>query len=479
MDDGTNLDNGAGTIVRAVNGEVNQPTGAGAFPWPRRLTEILGLLWLAGAIVALLRLVVGHVRWRRGRELRPAPPMFHALVSQVASDLGIRPPSLAVDRGLATPVVCGLLRPRLLWPAHLLDGLPEERARTLVAHELAHVRRGDLWLGILEVVGSAVWWWYPGWRLVQRGLRDAAERACDASVVACYPALRRAYAEGLLDVAGSGAPPRSVLALGLEGPGPVRRRLQAILSGEAGRGRRSGAPVALLLVALLLPAWRAAPGTADAADGQEVQQVIVTALARAAMDPVAGVRRVAANALRDIGGGHAEAVLRGMVEDADPDVRHAARSALGMEPARPNMALPQPPRAPDPRPGQAELDAVIARLLDADAGIRLEAARRFGNLRDARAVPALVAALGDADFRVRQAAADALGNVGDPAAASALVALLDDAHPRVRQSAAAAIGPTGGTTQVPALAAALEDPDEHVRSAAASALGRIGSRRAP
>lgn len=485
--------------LRASGG--GAPPGAAATPSRRTAGEMLALVWLAGGVLTALRMAWWWLRWRRARRLGPAPPEFVALVDDVAVAMGVRSPAVALDATLPAPVVTGLVRPRLLWPARLLGALPEARTRAVVAHELAHLRRGDLWSGVVELVAGVVWWWYPGWHLVRRRMKDAAERACDAAVVRRFPEARRAYAEALLDVAAHGAAgAHPVLALGVDGPGPLRRRLREIL-GPTARPPSRTARVAVLLTALvILPAWATAL--------PRPQADIVAALARAAADPAPAVRRVAANGLRDIGGAAANAVLQRLLDDPDEHVRRVARVGLGIEAPAPNKVFPEG-RRPSPPP-EDTLAAVLARLSDNDDQTRLRAAWRLGNLRDARAVDALVAALRDADFHVRQAAADALGNVGDRRATTALIAALRDAHPRVRQSAASAlgnlgaadaaahlvpllsdadanvrravayaVGHTGGAPHVSALGATLDDADEHVRMAAASALGAIGRGRTP
>jgi beta-lactamase regulating signal transducer with metallopeptidase domain len=444
-----------------------------------RAIRLLSTLWLWSAALALCVRLVVYVRWRRARRPAPAPSDLLTLAEEVAREAGVAPPRVRVDATLAAPAITGPGRPCLLWPAGLVE-LPRERMRTIIAHELAHVRRGDLWLGIVELVIDSVWWWYPGWHGVRRRLRDAAERACDAEVVRLYPHLRRSYAEGLLDVAAAVSTHRPAMALGLDGPGAVRRRLRGIMGRDRHfGGRRSAGAAVVLLAVVVLPAWRGAQtaeSSIDAAHSAEAaprQEPVVGALSRATLDPEPDVRRAAANALRDIGSPAALSLLRTLVQDPDAAVRHAARSALGLERARPNLRFPE--SAPPAITARA-LDSLVVALISEDAAARLSAARRLGNVRDRRAVPALSRALLDSEFQVRQSAADALGNIGDAAAATPLTALLTDAHPRVRQSAASAVGRTGGMSAVPALAQALADADVHVRRSAASALGRIGGR---
>jgi hypothetical protein len=378
----------------------------------------------------------------------------------------------------------------LLWPAVLVGVLSQDRIRTIVAHELAHLRRRDLWVDGLELVVGALWWWYPGWYLVRRRLRDASERACDAMVTEIFPSLRRAYADALLDVAA--APLRHpAFAASLNGRAVIRRRLHAILDPEQRRRSRDAPIGAMLFIGLVFPAWRAAPGaaipesvappraalpalmqgaSAHRPDVAPDDHLILQALARAAADPAPSVRRAAANALRDRARPQAQTVLRSLAEDEDRDVRHAARSALGLEPARPNLVLP----AGEPtETWRGDLDSLFVAATGASFSERLDAVRRLGKLRHEHSIPVLIRALSDPTFQVRQSAADALGNIGHPAAATPLAHRLRDDHPRVRQSAASALGRTGNGSHAEILAGALDDPDVHVRQNVTAALGNL------
>lgn len=441
--------------------------GSGA-PSPSTIGRLLLALWCAGALFMFGHQAARLASWHRRRRPEAAPPELVRVVDEVAAALGIRSPRVVLDEALETPVVAGLLRPRLFWPVALMESMPATVSRTVIAHELSHIRRRDLWVGVVELVGRCVWWWYPGWGFVQRRLRDAAERACDDAVIRLYPSLRRRYAEGLLEVASAAASPRPAAALGLDGPGSMRRRLRAVLAPSPPMRHRSGALALVVFALVLLPAWTAQRGNAPDA--------LLSALRHAAVDREPDVRRAVANALREVAADEAAETLRMLAGDADEDVRRAARVALGLEAARPNRIFPAPGASPSPDP--VPFASLARSLAEGDLTERLNATSRLGEQRDRRAVPLLLGALRDPDFRVRQYAADALAGIGSAEATTDLLALLDDPHARVRQSAASALGRHDEPRVIAALAAALEDEDTHVRQVAVGALGRIAAGRA-
>jgi hypothetical protein len=103
--------------------------------------------------------------------------------------------------GIASPFVCGLGQPLLLWPAALEDRLAPACQQAILVHELAHLRRRDHWVAWLRLLAGCAWWWDPLYWYVCRQLGRDAELACDAWVVGALPNARRAYAEALLAVA--------------------------------------------------------------------------------------------------------------------------------------------------------------------------------------------------------------------------------------------------------------------------------------
>jgi hypothetical protein len=126
-------------------------------------------------------------------------------------------------------------RPRLLLPAALLPRLlPDQRAALLI-HELAHYRRRDHWVRLLELIVGALYWWCPLAWWARRELSQAEEECCDAWVVWALPGAARAYATALVDTLDFLANTRPALPLAASGLGRVRhlqRRLTMIMRGR-------------------------------------------------------------------------------------------------------------------------------------------------------------------------------------------------------------------------------------------------------
>jgi bla regulator protein BlaR1 len=255
--------------------DVNEAKVAADDPIPRPVPVswtspgALAAVWLGGSAVSF---VLAWVRVRRFcRFLRLAQPVSDEASGQVevlARRLGLaRVPRLWCVPGAVSPMLWSPGgSPRLIVPEALWTSLDDDQRATLLAHELAHLRRGDHWVRGLELLVTGLFWWLPTVWLARRALREAEEQCCDAWVVWALPEDARTYAETLLQTveflsgAGSAVP---VAASGLGHLHHLKRRLIMIMQGSASRtfGWTGGLLVLSLSAALLplSPTWAQRP----------------------------------------------------------------------------------------------------------------------------------------------------------------------------------------------------------------------------
>ena len=123
------------------------PAERPAAPGPRiSLAALLFAAWLAG--MAGLGLWVGWRSLATKRMLRvtvEAPLELQALLRSCSEQLGIdRVVSLRLTPSAGSPVICGLFHPVVLVPEAMVADLEKSEVRSILLHELAHFRRGDL-----------------------------------------------------------------------------------------------------------------------------------------------------------------------------------------------------------------------------------------------------------------------------------------------------------------------------------------------
>ncbi len=243
------------------------PTTAAASFWSS--PEFWWRVWLAGTGAAALW-TLGLQR-RFERSLGPLQPL-HATGLYVAA-------TSSTVAGAAGPLLLGLLRPRIVLPSDFEQRYTAPEQALIVAHEQAHLLRGDLYAQALAAATQVLFWFNPLVHLAATRFRYDLELACDQTVLRQNPNSQRTYAGAILkaQLAGRGAP----LGCQWQSGHPLKTRIQQ-LSRPAPQRARSRAAQGLLAgctLAACYGAWAAEQvGTASPAGA-----------ASAAMD--SGVRR--------------------------------------------------------------------------------------------------------------------------------------------------------------------------------------------
>jgi uncharacterized protein (TIGR03435 family) len=139
-------------------------------------------VWLAGAIALWIRLIGAWIAAARIRStlVRPAPPEWQQTLNRLRARVGVsRPVRLLISALVQTPAVIGWLRPVVLVPIGALAGLPCSQIEALLIHELAHIRRNDYLVNILQSVAEALLFYHPAVWWVSGHIRTEREMCCD------------------------------------------------------------------------------------------------------------------------------------------------------------------------------------------------------------------------------------------------------------------------------------------------------------
>jgi beta-lactamase regulating signal transducer with metallopeptidase domain len=174
----------AAALVQAAPAAVELPASriAGWQPALQQHLPQVILLWAAGAGALSLRMLLGLL-WVR-RLSRPGryslDPAWQARLDTLAAAMGVaRRVTLGVVDELTSPVTAGWLRPVVLVPASLLSGMPPDLLEALLAHELAHVRRFDYLVNLIQSAIEILLFYHPAvWWLSHR-IRIEREQIAD------------------------------------------------------------------------------------------------------------------------------------------------------------------------------------------------------------------------------------------------------------------------------------------------------------
>ena len=164
---------------------IRQTEGAAPTALARLVKPAIAVVLVSGALCVLL---LGAVRFARFRRLlahaEPAPAAILERADAIAGALGLRrvPPLRVVAAAIPPMLWPEPAGPVLLLPRDLLDELTPDERDALLAHELAHVHRRDHWVRLLELLATALFWWYPVAWWARRARRRAAGRRWDQLV---------------------------------------------------------------------------------------------------------------------------------------------------------------------------------------------------------------------------------------------------------------------------------------------------------
>lgn len=212
----------------------------------------LGGLWLAGSLIALVRLAGGWAlsRWIRRRATAIGSTDVVDRVRGSGEPWPLPDAALFASAHVEAPVVLGHRAPAILLPSAVAGQLAPDTMAPLIAHEFAHVARADYAVNLAQSIVEAVLVLSPGVHWIARRIREAREYCCDDLVAARCGA--HAYARALTAVAGLGAAPRARPALNVAGPRLIVR-IRRLLEEDTMtpfRTARFTALVALLVLAV-------------------------------------------------------------------------------------------------------------------------------------------------------------------------------------------------------------------------------------
>jgi len=222
---------------------------ADLLPW-------LAPVWMLGVVLFQVRWIASWASASRMRRVGVCRASDEWMVKLEA--LRIR---LGVTRAVAllesclteVPVVVGYAKPAILVPLGLLAGLPVGQMEAILLHELAHIRRGDYLVNLLQVFAEGVLFYHPAAWWISRVIRAERENCCDDIVVAARVDAHE-YASALAALEESRIGQAALAATG----GSLVKRIRRLLNGDGPRVAPA-IPAGVLAVtfAVALMAWPA------------------------------------------------------------------------------------------------------------------------------------------------------------------------------------------------------------------------------
>ena len=159
--------------------------------------------WAVGILILISRLGISFWHCQRLRRTRQAlPPRIQKLADQLQKKMAIsRRVMIATSGEVAQAIATGVIRPVVLIPAAWVTQLPLPALEAILAHELAHIKRYDLWINLLQRLAETLFFFHPLVWWISRSITAEREVCCDQMAIR-VTGKPLPYVEALAHVAG-------------------------------------------------------------------------------------------------------------------------------------------------------------------------------------------------------------------------------------------------------------------------------------
>jgi len=253
-------------------------------------------MWLTGVLLLSVRLLSG---WRmvqrlRRESIRPASGPLGELLDRLARKLGVRRAVCLLESSLVeVPTMIGWLKPVILLPLTATSGLTASQLESILAHELAHIRRADYLVNLLQNLVEILLFYHPAVWWISARIRQEREHCCDdLAIQVCGDAA--GYAAVLLRMEELRAVPGGMALAVRGGRGSLLFRVRRLL-GTAPRDAMSpwwvSGAVAMLIAGstLSLLVYRASQAGEGAGSGTSPRQDDIPATSTDGREPASAV----------------------------------------------------------------------------------------------------------------------------------------------------------------------------------------------
>ena len=249
------------------------------------------LVWLT-VVIAMVLLLLQRAIFVRGlvAQAKEANGIMADMLKSCRSSMSVkRKLGLKISANAASPAVCGLFRPVILVPRNLASSLTARQLRAVLLHELAHIRRGDLFVNLAQTVLQIVYFYNPLLWFANCIIRRIREQAVDEMVLVAMGEKAPQYPQILVSVAKL-AFKRPVLSLRLigvvESKSALSSRIKHILNRPLPKKAKLGIlglVVVIIIGAILLPMAKSMP---------DPPELVIKGIVKDAQtnEPIAGAR---------------------------------------------------------------------------------------------------------------------------------------------------------------------------------------------
>ncbi|MES2329342.1 MAG: M56 family metallopeptidase [Bacteroidota bacterium] len=144
--------------------------------------SLIVMIWFVIFIARFIRLTanLAYVQRLKHYKTYAAPVAWKDRVNELVLTLGIKKQIQLLESGVVkVPVVMGVLKPVILLPLGLLAHLPSDEIEAILLHELAHIKRRDYFMNLLQSFAETIFFFNPALMWLSSMIREERENCCD------------------------------------------------------------------------------------------------------------------------------------------------------------------------------------------------------------------------------------------------------------------------------------------------------------
>ena len=211
----------------------------------------LAIFWMMGMLFLSSRMFVGltrlHTFSKKGIQVLPDP--WQSRFEELKRRSGIRRiVDVRLSEIISVPITYKFLRPIVLLPVSVFTGLSDEQIEVLLLHELAHIKRHDYLVNLLQSFIEVLFFYHPLIWWISKNVRAEREHCCDDMVMNLYhqPML---YAQTLTQIQSQHYSFKTHLAMSANGnKGVFTQRIYRLFKEQETPSRSKNSAIALLLL---------------------------------------------------------------------------------------------------------------------------------------------------------------------------------------------------------------------------------------
>ena len=221
--------------------------------------DTLVVIWVIGVMLFLLRLQGSMIYLKRLQVMgtQPVSIFWQHKVNLLSDQLGIHKKIKIVESAIATvPMVIGHFKPMILIPVGMLTGLSTKEVEAILVHELAHIKRVDYLINIIQTVIESLLFFNPAVWWISQAIRKHREHCCD-DIAVRYCGNQLEYANALTNL-GAWSLKTPALGMGLfKNKNELLMRIKRLVCPQVGERtiKEKYVPATVLMLTVLCLTW--------------------------------------------------------------------------------------------------------------------------------------------------------------------------------------------------------------------------------